>query len=305
MTSRDDLARSKYLAERIRQRTDERARRLVDEFTGNLDYSTAMNELLITRPAWEYVTTSSIEPRKVFAHPDLLQKHPEASLYYRGIALLSLKRVRTGAAVDVKVWEARDRLGPVSRQNALQVCRLYNSVISSIIEGTTAWTLGNGYRNILSTMGITMDGMFRNVIGQDAERLIKTKLAEWLKEKDLVLEQKGAGMFILPKGVTMIYGSEPDVLFRRGEDEDTVATIEIKGGKDPAGALERLGAMLKSFDETPPRCQNFLIAGVVTKEMQSRLTQKAVNVFILDDLLNDDDWNAFTIELFHHALRIV
>ena len=29
----------------------------------------------------------------VFAHPDLLQQHPDATLYYRGIATLSLKRV--------------------------------------------------------------------------------------------------------------------------------------------------------------------------------------------------------------------
>ena len=302
MTSHDDLTRSKLLAERIRQRTDEKVRQLVDKFAGKLDYSTIKKELLISQPAWKYVTTSSIEPRRVFAHPDLLLAHPEASFYYRGIALLSLKRVRTGAGVDVKGWETKDRVRPVSRQDALQVCRLYNSVISSIIEGTTEWTLGNGYRNILSTMGITLDGMFRNVIGQDAERLIKTKIADWLEEQKLVLERKSASRFTLPKGIAMIYGSEPDILFRRGKD--TIATIEIKGGKDPAGALERLGAMQKSFAETPARCSNFLIAGVVTTEMESRLAQHDVKVFILDDLLNDHTWNVFTTELFHHALRI-
>ena len=302
MTSHDDLTRSKLLAERIRQRTDEKVRRLVDRFTGRLDYSTAKEELLISESAWEYVTTSSIEPCKVFAHPDLLQEHPEASFYYRGIALLSLKRVRTGAGVDVKGWETKNRVRPVSQQDALQVCRVYNSVISAIIAGTTEWTLGNGYRNILSTMGITLDGMFRNVIGQDAERLIKTKIADWLEEQTLVLERKSASRFTLPNGVTMMYGSEPDILFRSGEK--AVATIEIKGGKDPAGALERLGAVLKSFTETPARCHNFLIAGVVTTEMASRLDQHDVKVFILDDLLNDDGWNAFTTELFHHALRI-
>ena len=30
----------------------------------------------------------------------------------------------------------------------------------------------------------------------------------------------------------------------------------------------------------------------------------SVKVFILDNLLNNDNWNAFTTELFHHALRI-
>lgn len=302
MTSKDDVARSKLLAERIRQRTDEKVRRLVEDYASELDFSASLSVLLISQAAWDYVTKADIEPRMVFAHPDLLRAHPETSFYYRGIALLSLKRVRKGAGTGVKNWESGDRVRPVSEDEAVRVCQFYNSVTSSIIEGTTKWTLSNGYRNILNTMGITLDGMFRNVIGQDAEKLIKTKLADWLDENGLVLERKSAKRFSLSKGIVMTYGSEPDILFER--DNDTVATIEIKGGKDPAGALERLGAMQKSFSETPVQCQNFLIAGVVTDEMSTRLRQLRVKVFILDDLLDDDSWNAFVTELFHHALRI-
>ena len=304
MTFEDDQTRSKLLAERIRQRTDVKVRRLIENFDTPLDYSEKTRKaLLIAKPAWKYVIGAGIERRKVFAHPDLLVRHPEASFYYRGIALLSLKRVRTGAGVDVKGWETRERIRPVLDEDALNVCRIYNSVISSIIEGTTAWSLKNGYRNILGTMGITLDGMFRNVIGQDAERLVKTKVVEWLEEQGLLVQRKGANRFILPDGITMVYGSEPDILFTVGQD--AVATIEIKGGKDPAGALERLGAMQKSFAETPVRCRNFLVAGVVTAEMESRLEQHNVTVFVLDELLSDDRWQEFTTELFHHALRIV
>ena len=146
--------------------------------------------------------------------------------------------------------------------------------------------------------------MFRNVIGQDAERLIKTKVDDWLREQELIEERRSRSKFILSGGVTMIYGSDPDILFARAERP--VATIEIKGGKDPAGALERLGAMQKSFDATPAGCQNILIAGVVTPQMQSRLEQiGVVKVFVLDDLLNDDGWNDFTTEVFHHTLRVL
>ena len=53
-----------------------------------------------------------------------------------------------------------------------------------------------------------------------------------------------------------------------------IATIEIKGGKDPAGALERLGAIQKSFEETPPGCENMLIAGVITSA-DERTTESA------------------------------
>ena len=50
--------------------------------------------------------------------------------------------------------------------------------------------------------------------------------------------------------------------------------------------------MQKSFDATPAGCQNILIAGVVTPEMRSRLEQIGIiKVFILDDLLNDEEWD--------------
>lgn len=303
MSGHEDLIRrSKFLSERIRQRTDVKMRGLIDDFPGRLDYQDR-EDLLISPSAWEYVTQSGIKPQQVFAHPDLLRTHPEASLYYRGLALLPLKRVRTAAGVEVKYWE-KGLVERLPTESAKAVCRLYNSVVSSIIEGASDWTLENGYRNIMHSIGITLDGVFRNTIGQDAERLIKTKIQDWLREHKLIEGQESSKEFVLSGGVTMIYGSDPDILFNHSERQ--VATIEIKGGKDPAGALERLGAMQKSFDATPATCQNILIAGVVTAEMQTRLEQLGVrSVFILDDLLNDDEWNRFTREVFHHILRVL
>lgn len=64
--------------------------------------------------------------------------------------------------------------------------------------------------------------------------------------------------------------------------------------------------MMKSFEETPPGCVNFLVAGVVTDEMQFRLEQiGVVKTFLLHELQEGGQiWNDFTYELFHHALRI-
>ncbi len=298
---KDLIRRSKFLSERIRQRTDVKMRGLVDDFPAPLDFQDR-EDLLISQSAWEYVTKSGIKLQQVFAHPDLLRMHPETSLYYRGLALLPLKRVRTAVGVEVKYWE-KGLVENLPMESAKAVCRLYNSVVSSIIEGATDWTLENGYRNIMHSIGITLDGVFRNTIGQDAERLIKTKIEDWLREHEMIVEQGSRTEFVLAGGVNMIYGSDPDILFKRLGRQ--LATIEIKGGKDPAGALERLGAMQKSFDATPATCQNILIAGVVTAEMQTRLEQLGVrSVFILDDLLNDDEWRRFTREVFHHILRL-
>ena len=88
------------------------------------------------------------------------------------------------------------------------------------------------------------------------------------------------------------------------------ATIEIKGGIDPAGALERLGAAEKSAQaaiEINARCKNFLVAGVITAEMRRRLDQSRLfeKDFQLVELLSDETRQAeFLAEIFSYTLRI-
>ena len=85
-----------------------------------------------------------------------------------------------------------------------------------------------------------------------------------------------------------------------------MSTIEIKSGTDPAGALERLGAIQKSFAETPARSHNFAVLGIVTPAMRQRLNELHMDRdFLLYDLLNNPTaWDNFITELFHHTLRI-
>ena len=303
----DAQIRSALISERIRQRTDVALRELISEFDKELSFR-PLDELMISEQAWGYIKTSGIEPKYVFAHPELLRALPQVSQYYRGISLLSQKRV-SDIAVSVASWESGTRKTPIGETQSKEVARLYNAVISSIIEGATNWTLENGYRNIIATMGIGLDGTVRNVIGQDAEKLIKTRIVNWLESQELIVNRStDSTELTLPSGYSMRYGSEPDVLFRHRENgiERTVATIEIKGGKDPAGALERLGAMQKSFEATPPNCVNILIAGVVTHEMDARLKGMGVEkVFLLDELAHDGEgWVEFLNEVFHYTIRI-
>ncbi len=127
---------------------------------------------MISDAAWNHVQAIGIDPKVVFAHPDLLSAHPTTSLHYRGIVLLSKKRVQQAAAA-VDAWESGNREKPVRSSSARKIACLYNTMISSIIEGSADWTLDNGYRNIIATMGISLDGMFRNQIGDVAEALVK------------------------------------------------------------------------------------------------------------------------------------
>ena len=206
-------------------------------------------------------------------------------------------------------WESGKLKRAPAASQALKVASLYNLVVSSIIEGSTEWTLENGYRNILANMAIGLDGTIRNLIGQDAEKLVQTRILDWLKTNELVVESDEArSTYTLLEGYSMKFGKEPDIEFRRntGSGAALVCTIEIKGGRDPAGALERLGAMQKSFEETPPGCSNILIAGVITPEMAVRLAGMGVTMrFLLDDVAQDGEkWIGFLNEVFHHTIRI-
>ena len=310
MSNLDDaIRRSALIAGRIRQRSDIKLKNLINQFPKALDFS-RLDDLMISEAARDHVVSSGIELKAVFAHPDLLVEHPRVSEYYRGIALLSQKRVAT-LAVPVASWENPNRKtkAKVPDEKAKEVARLYNAVVSSIIQGSTDWTLENGYRNILATMGIGLDGTMRNVIGQDAEKVVKERIKEWLDGEKLIVGRNAEETaFDLPDGYKMRYGSEPDIEFRKvgNHEESVVATIEIKGGKDPAGALERLGAVQKSFEETPPNCVNMLVAGIVTAEMQKRLSELRVGkTFILDDVSHDGpQWEDFLNEVFHYTVRI-
>lgn len=290
----------------LRQRPDERVRNLIEGYAPALAYE-PLAHFMISQQAWDYIQSARIAYRLVFAHPALLAAHPETSLYYRGLCGMSRKRVQS-LAVNIDKWEERTarRIQPDS---FLKVARLYNAIISSIIVESTAWTLDDGYRTIVATLGMTLDGSMRNLIGRMAEREIKDLIRTWLKAQGLMrAEREEAGLFELQGRTSecqMLFGTEPDIKFQRAGQ--CVATIEIKGGTDPAGALERLGAVQKSFNRMPPHAKNFLVVGVVTPEMRNRLERmpNLERYFLLSDLRASERAQAqFMEEIFNHALRL-
>ena len=183
----DAIDRAVSIAGRIAARQDLDVRRRIVAFDEKLD---GVQKLGIAEDALRQIQDAEIETRLVFAHPQVLQAIPEASLYYRGIALLSRKRVQ------------------------------------EIVGGIDTW-----------------------------------------------------------------------------ETSPPTARVTCK---DPAGALERLGAVKKTFDEAPPGCRNFLVVGVVTPTMRERLDEMRMERdFNIDDLLDDEAvWLDFMNEVFHHSLRI-
>jgi hypothetical protein len=314
--------RSLDLTRNLQRRLDVQARQIVADLSERFSFTGSYESHLITPGAWEHIHGLSLSPTRVFCHPGMLVEEPFVSLYYRGISGLSLKEVANQARAVVN-WErnpeTRQRKLRVTDEAGQQVAGLYNSVISSIIENTTDWTLENGFRNIIASLGISFDGSMRNTAGRLPEQRVRRLLLEMAFENGILLVPEYPdkdslpmappnGSYTLTNGFMMTFSSEPDVAFRHGTSLE--ATIETKGGIDPAGALERLGAAEKSAQsaiEVNRRCKNFLIAGVITAEMRRRLNQGRFfeKDFLLVELLsNETRQNEFFDEIFNHTLRI-
>lgn len=314
--------RSQNLTGRLQRRLDVQARLIVASLGSQFGFAEPVEAHLISPGAWEHVRNLRLNPVSVFCHPDMLMAEPFVSLYYRGISGLSLKEVQNQvrSVVNWEIAPDERRRKPGATQDAAgRVAGLYNSVISSIIENTTDWTLENGYRNIIASLGITFDGSMRNAVGRLPEQRIRRLLLQYLFENSALMVPEFPGVdsipsvpangeYTLPDNIVMSFSSEPDVAFRRGDSLE--ATIEIKGGIDPAGALERLGAAEKSAQaaiEVNRRCKNFLVAGVITPEMRRRLNQSRLfeKDFLLVELLASENLQSeFCDEIFNHTLRI-
>jgi hypothetical protein len=309
------LTKSLLIASSLQKRMDEQARRMIEEYGETLDF-TPLVDYLIEEKAWRHVTALGLEPQLVFSHPALLQASPLTSLYYRGMAGLSIKACKDyfGAVERIESVVVGAK---IPADKALKMARTYNLFISSIILNSTNWTLRNGHRMILATMGITLDGTMRNKVGEIAEDRIRRMILDWLNEHGLVKQTEPAAVaegklprkVICKNGTVMQFSSEPDIAFLR--DDQLLATVEIKGGIDPAGALERYGAAKKSFEEAvreSGRCRNFYLGGVFTDELTRRITadrlvEKTYSIIVLlkDIAIREE----FFRELFHHTLRVL
>jgi hypothetical protein len=309
------LTKSLLVSTSLQKRLDIAAQQLIEGFSGPLVFK-PLQQLMIERKAWEHMRRLGSKPQLVFCHPAILVAHPVSSLYYRGMAGLSIKAAKDYFG-SVETLEAGSNRTPLAMDKAIKMARTYNMFISSIIVNSVKWTLENGHRTILATMGISLDGTMRNKVGDIGEDRIRRMILEWLIGHGLVMNphlHQDDLPVALPKsielagGVSMRFSSEPDISFI--QDGILKATVEIKGGIDPAGALERYGAAMKSFEHAirqSGRCRNFYLGGVFTEELNRRITDDRLveKTYSIITLLQDEAARTeFFRELFHHTLRI-
>ncbi len=261
----------------------------------------------ISKLAWQMVIDSGVPPIAVFAHPRVLQEQPRLSAYYRNVAALPQKAVNKLVLTIVSIERGKV---PLSAEKALHLCQLYNSHSSLIIEGASNYTRDDALALMYTSAGAQINGSWLNKVGEEAELVTRKMLVRAAMNADClvsVILRDGSTSTILDEVVeqapilsgmrlsnqtSILFSSEPDISLLNASGE-LVAVIEVKGGKDTAGALERYGAAKKSFEEARRQksdVRTIFLASCITDEVEKRLSDDEVvtDSYNLTDIVIDE-----------------
>ncbi|MFQ5595170.1 MAG: XcyI family restriction endonuclease [Anaerolineae bacterium] len=254
-----------------------------------------LKELGISEKAWNRVIHRGLKPVRIFAHPYVLQTIERSVGYYRGLALVSRKSM-SNIKLSIERFETGTNRRPLDEKKAQAVaCRL-NELISRLIEvddrlDAREFDLWRGM-----TAGSTAQGSWQNKKGDVAEDLVKGFIKRRIRARGLVArEADGGATEVLADGRTVRYGSEPDIAIYKGQE--ILAAVEIKGGIDSAGVLERVGAAVKSLSRAKNENSNattmlVMYRVALTEQAQQDLGdhRDAIDYwFTIEDVLNRDE----------------
>lgn len=243
-------------------------------------------------------------------HPNVLLSNSRYLTYYRCISAFSQKGLKTLSGVS-SIERLETGKSECSPEQATKLARTINENLTAIYS--IALPEAEKLKGIMyATAGTTIDGSWRNKIGSEGERIIRTLfLKELLSHGEIskVTLRTGADVLsadiddkwldehtaelqsgMTTNGAVILFGSEPDITLI-APNSKIVGGIEIKAGIDPAGALERLGAMMKSFENIrseSSEAETILVASCITDEVDQRLRgMKGVRTFIMTDVIQN------------------
>ena len=253
-----------------------------------------LEEWHISQEAWQIIAGNDIQPLLVFLHPKVLQLNPQFLKYYRSIAMIPQKGLKAMSGVSNVdgIEDGKVESGKMTQKQVERLVQTINETMSVVVSLALDINEKKLEGMMYATAGTKIDGSWRNSIGAEGERVIRRIiLGELLAHSEVssVVDKENQIHSIsewnigddfdcikvinLINGYSILFSSEPDVTMFDGNGS-IVGVIEIKSGLDPAGALERLGAMFKSFENTLaeyPNAVTILVASCITDEVESRL----------------------------------
>ena len=260
------------------------------------------------------IKNAELSASQYLCHPLVLVASSKYLSYFRCISALSQKGLKRLSGVSTVNKIETGEITIITPDQAKKFAKAINENLNAIYSISIPEQ--EKLRGLMyATAGTTLDGSWRNKIGAEGERIVRTLFLKALLSNDeikKVIAKDGKGYdakdisakwldentaslcsAITINGAVVLFGSEPDITLLRCESCEIVGVIEIKAGIDPAGALERLGAMMKSFKNirtTSPDALTILVASCITDEVNQRLqSMKDVQTFILTDVIQDND----------------
>lgn len=268
-------------------------------------------DLGISTSAMKRIKKSGVPVAVCFCHPDVIRENPHLILYYRAIACIPQKGVAELAFGISKLEIGQGR--ELNDLRARQLAKAINEVMSTIIDSDPDFFSANLELLAYTSFGVTIDGSWSNKIGSEAGLQVKDILfthfynAGLISNVTLVDGNKAKPNiatlttairdFTLNNGYTIMFSSEPDIgIWDPGNK--LIGVVEIKGGLDAAGALERLGAAKKTFDEalnTNSEALTMYLACCITETVKTRIasdrsfkkTVDLTTVFLDDEARKD------------------
>ena len=252
------------------------------------------SEWNISEEAWGILQTNKIAPMLVFLHPKVLQLNPSFLKYYRSVALIPQKGLTslTGVSNVDNIESGKVEAGKLKQEQVEKLVKIINETLSLVVTLASDLNEKKIEGMMYATAGVKLDGSWRTKIGDEGERVIRaiifnelyahseissienkkdvlTEITKWDINRDIDEIKK----MHLVNGYSILFSPEPDVTMYDASGA-IAGTIEIKSGIDPAGALERLGAVFKSFENTLaeyPDAVTILVASCITNEVDKRL----------------------------------
>lgn len=293
----------------------ENIKKFIDAESARLNWND-YGEWGIDDDAWSIAIKNGLNTAMVFLHPKVLALNPEFLKYYRSIAMIPQKGLKTLSGVSNvdKIENGEIEGGKISSDKLSRIVKEINEIVSLILTLAAAVDEENLKGMMYATAGTNIEGSWRNAIGSEGERVVRAIILKEIVANNEITSVKDKQDKIhtvdeldlpsLPEtvdqikhinlinGYTMVFASEPDISLL-DDKGDTVGVIEIKAGLDPAGALERLGAMLKSFENTLaefPGAKTVLVASCITDEVEARLSasDQVRQKYILTDITTSD-----------------
>lgn len=286
----DQLAKSEFFHQKLHQWELIEVAEAIDQIKGET-LNWARGHLEISEKAWEKVIHRGIKPVVVFAHPDVLMIVARSMGYYRMLAMVSQKSMNQVGLSTIRYEEGKTPESDLAEA----VARHLNKIISKLIEAdekidAREFDLWRGM-----AAGSQAQGSWQNTKGRKMEIVIQGIIRRRLGEMSLIpAEREKDARLMLTDGRTVVFADEPDIGFY--QDDDIVAAVEMKGGIDRAGVLERVGAAIKSLSrarEANPTSVTILIMPEVSMTPQSRVdlqtNQQTVNHwFTVEEVLEDE-----------------